>query len=133
MKHKHSKKAYITIITVITISAVSIAVVLSLIFSSLGIISSGQSLKDLAQSQAASNACVEEALERIRQDNNYQTSFSLNETDYSCQVDIYQNSPTELEIQATGISGSSYKKTRVLTSATSPIVTISSWENVKDF
>ncbi|MDA3802276.1 MAG: hypothetical protein PF488_00025 [Patescibacteria group bacterium] len=133
MKKNNLKKGYITIITVITISAVSISVVLSLIFSSLGIISSGQSLKSLAQADAAANACVEEALERIRQDNNYQTSFSLSETDYSCQADISQISSSQFEIQSTGMSKDSYKKIRVTTSAIIPIITISSFGSVADF
>jgi type II secretory pathway pseudopilin PulG len=133
MRIYKKQKAYITVVTVITISAVSIAVVLSLIFSSLGMITSSQSLKNLAQAEMAANSCIEEALERIRQDNTYQTSFTLTETNYSCQADINQISSTQFEIQSTGISGDSYKKIRVETSQITPIVTISLWEEVSDF
>lgn len=133
MKNNINKKAYITIVTVITISAVSIAVVLSLFFSSLAMLDSSQSLTNLAQAEVAASACIEESLERIRQDNTYQTSFSLDFENSSCQADINQSSVDEFEIQATGISQNSYKKIKVTTSAIVPIITISSWKTVSDF
>lgn len=133
MKKIKTKKAYITIITVITISAVSIATILSLFFSGFGIIESGQSLKDLAQSEAAATACVEEALEKIKLDNNYETSFSTIESTYSCQVDISKISDQVFEIQSTGICNDSYKKFEVRTSQINPKIIISSWESVNDF
>jgi len=133
MKNKHKKAGYITIITVITISAVSIATVLSLIFSSLGAINTGQSLKDLAQAEAAANACVEEALERIRQDNSFQGTFELINTNYSCQADVSFVSGEQFLINSTGVSNDSYKKIKVETNQIIPIITISSWQAVSDF
>jgi len=133
MNIKQKKSAYITIITVITISAVSIITVLSLIFSSLNAINTGQSLKDLTQAEAAANSCIEEALERIRQDNNFQGSFQITKTNYSCQANVSFLSGEQFQIQSTGISNDSYKKIQVETNQIIPIITISSWQTVSNF
>ncbi len=127
------KKAYITIVTVITISAVSIAVVISLIFSSVGAAKIGLSLNNLSQSEVAAEACAEEALERIRNDKNYNSSFNLSLSNANCSASVLKNSDSHFIIRSTGLSGESLSRLLVETSQTEPKIILNKWQKVANF
>jgi beta-mannanase len=130
---KYRPKGYITIITVMTISAIAIALVISLIYSGISATKSSASLANLAESRAFASACAEEALQNIQENNNYSGNLNISFTNGSCSANTSKVSTEIFNISATATSSGAIKRISVTTSQTSPKIIISSWQEVTGF
>lgn len=89
MEHfsRHNQKGYIALIAVLIITAVTLAISLSMNTVSIGETESGLIKQQSAQSFAFADGCMQEAYLRLKRDNSY-TSGNLNVEDGSCKISI---------------------------------------------
>ena len=82
-------------------------------------------------SQAKLNAesCVDEALERIRQNTSYSSSFTLNLTKGNCTASV-SGSGSVKTIITSGSVGNTLRNIEVTTSALNPTIIVDSWQEL---
>ena len=128
MKRQITKKAYVTIMMVIAISAVSIAVVISLIDSGINSTRSSANLTALSMARQFANACLEESLQSIRDNNNYSGNLVLSFTSGACSATTTRLSSSNFTIESSGSSSGSIKRISAAINQTDPKITISAWQ-----
>ncbi|MBN2854463.1 hypothetical protein JXK06_02955 [Patescibacteria group bacterium] len=131
MKNFNKKnQAYITIMTVISISAVSVAVIISLVYSGISSNRDSAALIDLSFAKYYANACLEESLQKIQENKSYTGTLNLNFSDGSCSALTTRNSDSSFELEALGLKNKANKKIRVIVNETSPKINIFSWQEL---
>ena len=127
------KRGYIALISMLLISAIGVAVMVSVIASG---ISAGKTDFSLQQSGAArslASSCVEEALEKILETGTTSSNSNLSIGSGTCFYLITSTNGQNITISATGTLGTIVSKIKVVISTTSPSILLSSWEEVADF
>ena len=124
---------YITLISVLVVGAVGMAIVISLIQFGLGSSRTSFALEQSSQAKSLVDACVEEALEQIRNSTpfigNGNLSFDLGDCDYTVTNDGGQNRT----VTSSGTVDSIIRKNKVIISTINPQIIITSWQEVGDF
>lgn len=128
-----NKKAYVTIMMVIAISAVSVAMVVSLIDSGISSTQNSANMLNLSKARQFANACIEEALQNIRDNNNYSGNLNLSFTNGGCNATTNRISSSDFTIQSIASSSTAIKKISVTINQTSPKIQIANWQEVADF
>lgn len=118
---------------VLAISAVSVAVVISLIDSGISSSQNSANMLGLARAKQYAEACVEESLQNIRDNNNYSGVLNLSFPSGSCQATISKISEANFNIQAFASSSLAVKKISVDVNQISPKIQISAWQELADF
>jgi hypothetical protein len=132
-KYFLNNNGYGLLLGVIILGAASLAVVLSMTFSGLNAKRGSNLLLDSMQARASANACVELALEEVRNNINYSDSggeiFPLG----NCSYQVFILSGEGRRIEATGLSRLSTRKVKVQIESLSPQISLSNWEEVGSF
>lgn len=128
-----NKEAYITIMMVIAISAIAVAVVVSLIDSGISSTQNSQSMVNLAKARQYAEACIEESLQNIRDDGNYSGNLNLPFTNGGCSATTNKISDSNFIIQSIASSSTALKKITVTINQTSPKIQLSDWQELADF
>lgn len=123
---------YITLISITIIGAVTTSIVIYLLLS--GTEATRNSLVSLRSAQARSqaNACAEEALQQIRDNNNFVGTSFLTFSTGACSYTVANTGGANRTIFASSSVATTVRKVRVLTTTLSPKITISSWQEVGD-
>lgn len=130
---KKKEGGYIALISVIVIGAIASSVGISSIV--LGTVSSNTTFSRQSGEQATSlaDACVEQALENIKNSPNYIGTTNIDPIGFgSCSYSVLNTGGSTREIQATGVVSDSTRKIEVILSSNLPII-IDSWLSVTDF
>ena len=114
--------------TVITITAVSVTIVLSLILSGISSNRDSATLINLSLARNYANACIEEALENIYLDKGYSGILNMTFDNGECEVITNRHSDNSFTLNSTGLSQQSTKSFEVIINQTSPQIVISSWK-----
>jgi Tfp pilus assembly protein PilX len=133
IKLKENSSGYVLLISVLILGAVGLASVLSLIL--IGVSSSRSALvtQQSAQARFLADTCIESGLEQIRESNSYTGGNTLSFGANSCIYDVANLGGNIRQINATGTVDQIVRKVKVTTSALSPKIIISSWQEVGDF
>lgn len=93
MKNKKQKikKGFITLITVILVSAVTLTITFSFLLLGIGSVQTSESIEDSAKAKALHDACVYQALENIRANWSYTGSGNLSLGDGSCSFTVTES------------------------------------------
>lgn len=116
----------VILVTVILLSAAS---VLLLLGTQGGVSSRSQQEEHAALS--ASTACAESALESIRENKSYSGSGSLTLARASCTFTVTNLGGTSRQVAASGVAGDATRKVTVLVTATSPTISVTSWQDTQ--
>lgn len=129
---KTNLDGYITLISVTIIGAVATAIVLYLLLS--GTNASKNSLTTIysAQARALANACAEEALQQIRDNTNFTGTNSIVFSNGTCTYAVTNSGGDVRTIFASSSVSNTIRKVRISTTALSPKINISSWQEVGD-
>lgn len=119
--------------SVIIFGAVSVAVVISIILLSISSTKTSFTFGQSVQSSVLATACAEEAMQEILDTANLNSSGNLSLGSGSCNYVTTSQGGQNIKIQATGISGSATRKIKVLIATTTPVITITSWQEVDNF
>lgn len=125
------QKGFVAIIAVLVISAIGISIGLSLIL--IGINSTRTSLSQIqsAQARGLANACMEEALQKLRESIYYSGNEAQTLTSGSCQIQTITGSGnTNRTITTSSTVGSDTRKVQVVVSTVNPAIAISSWQEI---
>jgi hypothetical protein len=128
-----NKDGYIALISVLLIGAVATSIAVSLLVWSIIATKTAQTSSYGTLSYSYAEGCVEDALRNINQNVAFTTvSGAITYANGSCSYSVSGTAPNKV-IDASGVSGPSTRKIKVLTSQTSPTITVSSWQEVVSF
>ncbi len=124
---------YITLVSVLLIGAIGSAIALSLIL--LGLSSSRTSFvyEQSEQAKALANACVEEAEQRIHDPPSFIGSGSLSFAQGTCSYVVASQGGSSRTVTASGTVGTVTRKVKIILYSFSPMLQITSWQEVADF
>ena len=129
-KNNNTEKGFVVLLAIIIILGVVLTISLSV--SSLGIGEAEMSLQKSQSSHAfyLANLCAEEALMKLKENQNYAGNDIINIEDGSCQILPIEGSWT---IKAQGSFMNQIKKIKVVITQINPKLLIESWQEVADF
>jgi len=131
MKHQ---QAYIALITIIIISAVTLLIAASTSLFGISETDMGLIEDQSTQSYYLANACVEYALERLKNNINYTGNETLDIDDGSCYVYLPEGSGNENRtVRVTGTLANKTRKLKIIIEEINPSIIISSWQEVSEF
>ncbi len=127
------KEGYIALISVILMSALGLAIMLSVVAAGVDATRTDFSLQQSGGARSAASSCAEEALQRVVETGTSSSSGNLTVASGTCVYTITSTNGQNITIQSTGFLGTVTSKIRVVIATTSPSTTLSSWEEVVDF
>lgn len=130
---KEIKKGYIAFISVIVMSAIGLAVMLSIIAAGVNASKTDFSLQQLGGARSLASSCAEEALQRILETGTTSSSGVVNVASGTCSYTILSQNGQNITINSIGLVGTVTSKIKVVIASTTPSITLSSWEEVADF
>lgn len=124
-----SKKpsGYITLISTLIVGAVVSLIATSLILLGMGTSRSSFVAKQGSQAKAFANACAEEALQQIRNSDQYSGNGNLVFDGGECNYSVTINGGESRSILATGNSNNMIRKVEINVSTLYPSLGIDSW------
>ena len=129
--NKKDERGYIVLLTVLIVGAVAASIASSLLF--LGADASRQvNVKDKSfQSMAISDACAEEALEKIRESGTFTGIGSISFTNGSCSYNVTNTGGTNRQIIASSTVDTVIRKVKITLDKVKPL-NVTSWQEVVD-
>jgi len=128
-----SSAGYVTLISVLITSAVGIAIVVSVILLGLSNSRSAFLKEQSSQARVLADACVEEALQQIRDSAPFTGTGSVSLGQGDCDYTVVSGGGQNRTITATGTVDNVVRKARVIIDGINPQLSIVSWEEVADF
>ena len=128
-----AKKGYIAFISVLVVSAIGLAIMLSVITAGITASKTDFSLQQLSGARSMAFSCAEEALHQISETGTTTGVGNLAIASGTCSYMILSTNGQNIVIQSTGHIGTVTSKAKVTIASTTPIVSLSSWEEVADF
>lgn len=133
MQSESNQTGYITLMTVIIMVTVGTVIGSSLILLGIGATQTSQAVSDANEAAALADACAEDALQRLRLDNATTGTSNLTLGNGTCTYTITNSGGSNRDIEATGTVNDVIRKVAVNIDQLSPIINISSWQEVADF
>ena len=124
---------YLILLSVMIIGAVSLAIVISMLLSGLGTSRTSFAHQQSVQAKALVNACVNEALQQIRDNTAFTGSNNLSLGQGDCTYTVTNTGGENRTIQASSTVGLIIRKTQATVSQINPSITIASWQEVSAF
>ncbi|PWB39141.1 MAG: hypothetical protein C3F02_00790 [Parcubacteria group bacterium] len=123
-----NRNGYVTLLSVLVVSAVGIAIVTSMILLGLG--SSRTSFADEQSNQAKAlvNACAEEGLQQIRSSTAYTGSGNLSLGQGTCTYTVTSQGGSNRTIVASSTVGLIIRKSKVIINQITPLIQVVSWQ-----
>lgn len=128
----NNKKGYIALITVLVIGAIGTAIATSVLWLSIGISKSGLTQTQSNQTKALANACMEEALEHVRDSGPFTGTGSLTLGAGTCNYNVVSTGGQNRTITSSGTVGSIVRKISVTIDKINPAINVTSWQEVAD-
>ena len=136
VKYIFKQKGHITLIAVITVTALGSAIALSLLMLGLGYSKNSYVLERSYQAKALADACAEEALQKINDSTSYEGSGNLAEGNGSCTYTVIKGTGQNREITTratvSDAIGEVTRKVNVRVDQTNPRIYIAGWEETAD-
>ena len=127
------KNGYITLISVITLGAIGLSVVLFLLLAGANSSKSIILLEKSARAKSLVNACSEEALQQIRDLTAFAGSGTLSLGMASCEYLVVSLVGQNRVIYSSSTVGGVIRKARVTIDTINPEINITSWEEMGNF
>jgi hypothetical protein len=127
------KEGYIALISVILMSALGLAIMLSVVAAGVDATRTDFSLQQSGGARSLASSCAEEALQRVAETGTTSSVGNLVIASGTCMYTITSTNGQNITIQSTGFLGTVTSKIQVVIATTSPSTTLSSWEEVVDF
>lgn len=127
-----NKPAYISLISVIIVGAVVLSIVLFMISSGLNATENSLIYSSSSKAEFLADACAEEALQQIRDNNNFTGTNLFSLGDGVCSYSVVNTGGSNRTINASSTVFNNVKKVRVLINSLSPKITVLSWQEIAD-
>ena len=126
------KGGYITLISVIIVSAVILSIVLFMLTSGIEATKNSSVYTNSFRTKFLADACAEEALQQIRDNTNFSGTNVIMLGGGSCSYSVTNTGVSTRTIKATSTISNEVKKVRILLGALNPKIVISTWSEVAD-
>ena len=127
------RKGYIALVSVILMSALGLAIMLSVIAAGVDAGKTDFALQQLGGARSLASSCAEEALQKILETSTTTGGGNLLIASGTCVYLITSTNGQNITINSTGVLGTVTSKIKVVLATTTPGITLSSWEEVADF
>lgn len=128
------ERGIITMMGVLIVGAVGIAISVSSLLLAIGATRTSMTEIESAQARALANACMERALNALRENPSYTGNDSLSLGSGTCQIlPVVNPGSSTPTIKTTGIVRDVTRKVQVVIGAMQPRIQISSWKEIADF
>lgn len=127
------RKGYIALVSVILMAALGLGIMLSVVASGVDASKTDFSLQQSWTARSVASSCAEEALQRIVETGTTSSSGGLTVASGTCTYVIISTAGEDITVQSTGFLGSVTSKIKVVIATTTPVMSLSSWEEVVDF
>ena len=131
--HPDRPGGYVALLAVLVVGAVGIAVVLSVILLGVGSSRTSFAVELSDQAKGLANACVEEALQQIRDSTPFTGAGSLTFGQGTCNYTVTAGAGENRTIDGSGTVDNVVRKAKVTVTAINPLITIGSWQEIADF
>ncbi len=128
-----SEEGFATLVSVLLVGAVASAIAVSLLLGGVRSAKSGIILTQLVQARALATACAEVTLQSLHDNLSYSGTVALTLGEGTCSATLTVGTGTLRTITSSGTVGTVVQKMTVQTSALTPRITLSSWQDVGDF
>jgi len=130
--NQKNKRAYVTLLSVIILGAISILVLTTTLAVDTESIFATDVLEQSKQARFFADSCAERAIDLLKQNNLYAGTETYNFTSGSCTVGAVSGSGnTNRTFTTTGIYENATRKVTVTVSVVNPTTTIGSWQEVQ--
>ena len=133
MYTNQTQRGYITLLSVLIVGAVGVAIATTLLLQGTNRSRSSFALQQQAQARALADACAEEGLQQLADNNSFTGTAGLTLGAGECSYTVVDTGGSTRRVEATGTVGTIVQKARIEVSALSPQITLSSWQEVADF
>ncbi|GEM_PF-1265849 len=127
---RKSHNGYITLLSVLVVAAVGMAIAVSLLLLGVGASRTSFALEQSHQAKALTNACVEEALETIRETNLFSGTTTLAIGAGSCSFGVSLGAGEIRRIFASSTVWTITRKASTTVSAINPAVIVVGWQEI---
>lgn len=131
--HNNKQDGFITLISVLVVGAVGVAITVSMILLGLGSSRTSFAIEQSNQAKALVNACVEEALQQIRDSTPFTGSGNLTLGQGTCSYTVTSQGGQNRTVTASGTVGPIVRKVTVIVDKINPVSIVTSWQEVTDF
>lgn len=128
----YNPPGFITLISVLIVSAIGIAITLSITLLGIGSSRTSFALEQSNQAKALANACAEEALEQIRESTQFTGQGNLALGQGTCQYNVTSQGGLQRTVDALGTVGTIVRKVKIVINKMSPFIAVTSWQEVSD-
>lgn len=126
-------EGYLILMSVMIVGAITLAIVVSMLLSGLGISNTSFAYQQNAQARALADACVNEALQQIRDNTAFSGSNNLSLGQGNCTYTVINTGGENRTIQASSTVGVIIRKTQATITQINPTITIASWQELSNF
>lgn len=133
MMNKTLQNGYIALMTVFIISLASMTIALFMITSGVDMTKTSLSVEQSARARAYANACVEIALETIRNDTTYSGTGNRTFLLGTCSFEVLNLGGETREVRGVGLSGDITRRTRAIITGLTGNINVSDWQEIADF
>jgi len=129
----NNNTGFITLLSVLIVSAVGLAIVTSLLLQGFTSASASLALTESEQARAVAVACAETALQQIRDDTNFSGSGSLTFTYSSCSYTVQNLGGQSRRVMSAGAAGPMISRLNITIDKLNPKINLTSWQFVSSF
>lgn len=133
VRHYINNQGYITLLSVLILSAVGLAISVSLILLGIGSSKTSFALEQSAQAKYLTQACVETALQEINDSVPFTGSGGLILGQGTCEYTVSSGGGQNRTIIASSTVGAIIRKAKIEIDAITPKINIIYWQEVADF
>lgn len=128
MWYNNQTNGYVALISILVIGAVATSITAFLLLSGINASKSAVVIDQGYQAQVLTSACMEEALQQIRDLTSFAGSGNLSLGNGSCTYNVVNTGGSNRTVSATGTVGTILRKATASVTAITPLITISSWQ-----
>ncbi len=132
MRKISSNKGYVALISVLIIGAIGAAVATSIVLLGLGSSLTGFGFERSIQARGLADACIEEALQQIRNSTPFTGSGSLTFGQGTCDYTVTSQGGQNRTITAIGAVAGTVRKAEVVINQINPDINVVYWQEVVD-
>lgn len=133
MKAKNQQSGYIILMSILIVSAVGLVIATTYILLGISVSNSSFSFEQSMHARILADSCVEEALQELRENEDYTGSDGLTQGQGSCTYTVTNEGGDLRKIEAVGTVGTVTRRVKVETDGFEPVINISTWEELGEF
>lgn len=122
-----NQKGYITLISVLVLGAIGTAIAVAILLIGISTSQNAAIYRQSSIAEATATACVEEGLQKIRENTNFTGTGNLTFSPGTCTYTVSDQAGVRTVV-GVGVMNSTTRKATAIISAFNPMITLTSWQ-----